>query len=295
MQTIPYTFYRYSITNKHSKKVISPIILWNLLCENTGKEVPYRKKDPRPIDFDTSWVEPDEFSLELDSSYSIYTCQIARHLTTRKAKQYDKQNDRLFHTRVSTSEYATSRAIFIPQIAIVAFADQTGEGAINASSASSRFATIVRYDKKYDCDIELAATTSDLESALRNWSLTDFSFTARPFNPTIRTPGDKLHPLLKEDNAKIVGHARPNKNSALTVSEDGFISEITGLAQHGYAEYGASGKTPSGFLARIAKVTQRHHADTERQIKIFIPIETNLEAHILNVARTAIETYERYR
>lgn len=290
MDFIPYVFYRYRVFDIRDDRTLTPKQFWTLLCKNTNIEVAYRKSDPSESDKDTSWVEPDENTLSHNGGKNkIFTCQIARHITSRRAKQYDKGNDKIFFEERSTDEYATSRAVFVPSVGIVGFSDKSGDGNINAQSAASRFATIARTLHYTGCEISLAATSTDLENALKNWELSDFSFTARPFNPTVRTPGDKLHPLLHNDNAKIVGHARPNKKTALVVSDDGFINEVAGLARRGYAEYGATGKTPSGYIAKIAK--SKNPEKIERQIKIYIPFEGSLNNHILGVAKTALETY----
>lgn len=290
MDFIPYVFYRYRVFDIRNDKTLTPIQFWDLLCENTNIEVPYRKSDPSEADKDTSWVEPDNDTLIYNGrKKNIYTCQIAKHITFRRAKQYDKNSDKIYFEEKPTDEYATSRAVFVPSIGIVGFSDKSGDGNINAQSAASRFAAIVRFLHHTGCEISLASTSTDLENALKNWELSDFSFTARPFNPTVRTPGDKLHPLLHNDNARIVGHARPNKKDALVVSNDGFINEVAGLARRGYAEYGATGKTPSGYIAKIAK--SKNPEKVDRQIKIYIPFEGSLKNHIVGVAKTALETY----
>ena len=290
MDLIPYIFYRYRVFNIKNDRTLTPIQFWKLLCDNTNIEVAYRKSEPSEADKDTSWVEPDEDSLVYENEEKlVFTCQIARHITSRRTKQYDKDNDKIFFVDRPTDEYATSRAVFVPSIGIVGFSDKSGDGNINAQSAASRFASIIRSLKHMECAIAVAASATDLENALRNWELSIFSFTARPFNPTVRTPGDKLHSLLHNDNAKIVGNAKPNKESALVVSEDGFINEVAGLARKGYAEYGATGKTPSGYVAKIAK--SKNPDKYDRQIKIYIPFGGSLSSHIIGVAKTALETY----
>lgn len=290
MSAVPYLFYRYSLVR--GTKALTATDLWNILCDNTNIEVAYRKRYPADKDKDTSWIMPEEYELIFNGdAYTIISCFIARHIMLRSCNGYDKENDTIFKKEESTDEYAVCRTIFIPRIGIVAFADLSGEAYIGANSAVSRFDTIIRKITDVDCSLQLASTYADIKDALKKWTLTDFSYTARPFNPSIKKPGDLLHPLLAADNAAISGSARPNKEGALLVSDTGFINEVTGMAEHGYAEYGAKGTTPSGFIAKVIKPKKGKGNIPEAKIKIYIPDEGGEKTHVLNVAKTALETY----
>lgn len=291
MSKTPYVFYRFLIAKTNNGKQITSKEFSDMLYDNTGIEVAYRKSNPTPADYDTSWIETENFKLP-DSGRDFFTCQIARHLTERKSKQYNKQSDSLYYTHIPTDEYSSCKAIFIPSIGIAAFSDQSGGDSLSAQSGASRFAAIIKKLTTYHCTISLAATTFDLEIALSNWKLENFSFTARPFNPSIRKPGDLLHDLLQGDNAQIVGHAKPNKEGPLTPSENGIIQEITGLARYGYAEYGATGQTPSGLTARIAKSKPSSDGVPQPlQIKIYVPSGQSDAEHWNHVAKAITETY----
>jgi len=48
--------------------------------------------------------------------------------------------------------------------------------------------------------VSFAGTPQDVQRALDTWSLDQFSFTIRPFNPSPSKPGDRLDELLTADN-----------------------------------------------------------------------------------------------
>ncbi|MEW6215955.1 MAG: hypothetical protein AB1478_12260, partial [Nitrospirota bacterium] len=258
--------------------------------DNLGKEIAYRKAIPSEVDKDTSIVTPDKTTIlhpKSKQSIAVLFCSIAKHIDTRSVNKYDRAVDEISREYISTDEYAIGDLILIPSAQLLAAADKSNPEDLNARSTIGRFISIVRVLTKYDIQIEPATSPGYLQSALKNWKLEEFSFTARPFNPSVRTPGDKLHPLLAGDNAKLVGKEKPNKGEHLIYSEQGLMNEVTGLADRGYGEYGAVGTTSQGYHARIEKADPT--GNRQPKIKVYIPPKSSKEEHVKAVATSLLE------
>lgn len=291
MQNTPYNFFRYSIFE--GSTFLSASEQWDLLIDNINREVAYRKTYPTELDKDTSIIMPDRTAVsnpKNNAPVDVFFFSIAKHINTRKANKYDKSSDQLSRKEVSTDEYIVGDLVMIPIASLIAASDRSEPEDLNASSSTNRFATIVRSIPNHQIVIESAASHGYLKSALANWQLEEFSFTVRPFNPSVKTPGDKMHKLLIEDNAKVFGKAKPNKGDRLKFSDDGIMSEVTGLADRGYGEYGAKGTTGSGYHARIEKSAPESRRPP--QIKVYIPMKVSKEEHAKAVAITLLEINE---
>lgn len=283
----PYSFYNYKISN--NSYILSARDQWSLLNDCLGKEVPYRKSTDSRAFYDTSIITPGRTSITTQkyNTLDVLFFSIARHIDTRKANKYDKINDKLAYTDVPTDEYIVGDIILLPHVHLLAASDRTTQEYLNASSTTRRFVSIVKFLKKYDIKILPASSKNYIKTALATWKINEFSFTARPFNPSVRTPGDRLHELLVQDNAKVVGKAKPNKGEQLIVSDEGWINEVTGLADRGYGEYGAVGTTEKGYFARIEKSAPE--SSKLPKIKVYIPEALSQEKHVQTVAETLLE------
>ena len=288
MRNTPYSFYRYSVSSHDVLLTFSQ--QWNLLIDNLGREIAYRKSNPSDLDKDTCIVTPDKTSVVINEAHDkvgVLFFSIAKHIDNRKANMYNRENDTLRKETVPTDEYVVGNLVMIPSVGLIAASDGNSPEDLNAASSVSRFAAIVRSIPYHKIEVTSATTFNYLRTALKNWKLDEFSFTARPFNPSVRTPGDKLHHLLADDNAKVSGKAKPNKGEHLHFSDEGWMSEVTGLADRGYGEYGAVGTTADGYHARIVKTAP----DSKKApiIKVYIPPKSSKEEHIQAVAITLLE------
>jgi hypothetical protein len=288
VRNTPYSFYRYSIFRRDVLLTFSQ--QWDLLVDNLGREIAYRKSNPGELDKDTCIITPDKTTIamnEANDKVGVLFFSIAKHIDTRMANMYNRESDSLSRETVPTDEYVVGNLVMIPSVGLVAASDGNSPEDLNAASSVGRFAAIIRSVADHKIEIASATTFSYLRTALKSWKLDEFSFTARPFNPSVRTPGDKLHHLLVDDNAKVSGKAKPNKGEHLRFSDEGWMSEVTGLADRGYGEYGAVGTTADGYHARIIKTAP----DSKKPpiIKVYIPPKTSKEEHVQAVAITLLE------
>jgi|GEM_PF-6023351 len=286
---VPYIFYRYSI--EHAGQSASWFEHDQLFRNAVGVEVSYRKINPTEQDRDTSLVALNHLDVSVTAGNNIHIIyfQIAKHITTREILNYDRPNDRLNPRAVSTDEYATSQIITIPVLRLLAASNRNGATDINASSAVGRLAAIIRSFPDHRLHFQLAATTADIRRALEAWTVSEFGFTARPFNPSVHTPGAILSDLFSNDEIFIAGKAKPLSNDHISVSNEGFISEVLGLSEYGNAEIGASGTTEEGHIARIKKGNP--YKDELTSIQVYIPESESIEIHIKEVAQAMIEIY----
>lgn len=106
----------------------------------------------------------------------------------------------------------------------------------------------------YTLEATPAGTPQDLKRAISTWALDQFSFQVRPFNPHPSTPGDMLSEMLTKDGVgQLRGVAVPNEGAHIHPVAEGIVQETLGLADQGYATYGARGRTPSGAEAVLKK------------------------------------------
>ncbi|MBG0777100.1 MAG: hypothetical protein H0S85_11800 [Desulfovibrionaceae bacterium] len=290
MNNTPYIFYSYSLSCVDVLLTTSE--QWDLLLDNLGREIAYRKTSPTEQDRDTCIITPDKTTILNDSNGEVVDVlyfSIAKHIDSRKAIKYDKSADILSRESVAADEYLVGNIVMIPLLGLLAASDRSSQEDMNAKSSTNRFRAIVREIPLHSISIESAASYEYLREALKNWQLDEFSFTVRPFNPSVKTPGDKLHSLLSPDNAKVMGKEKPNKGDHLTFSEEGLMNEVTGLADRGYGEYGTVGTTVDGYHARIEKTAPESRKPP--RIKVFVPPMSSKEAHVQAVAKTLLEIY----
>ena len=292
MENTPYCFYKYDMYENEASLGVSQ--QWDLLINNIGREVAYRKADPSDFDKDTSIITPDHTQVKTNYSnvpfFHVLYFSIAKHITTRQANVYDKKQDLLKKEEFSTDEYVIGSIYMVPAVGLLAVADRSTQENLNATTTASRFATIVKSIPNHTINITPASSYDFLQSALSSWDLEEFTYSACPFNPSVSTPGDKIHSLIDQDNARIIGKAKPNKGKHLNYSDDGWIKEVTGLAEKGYGEYGATGTTQQGYHARIQKSDPK--ASKPPKIKVYIPPKQTSEEHAKAVAMTLLEIYE---
>lgn len=250
---IPYIFYNYTI--ERNGKALDSIEQEKLILSLVGKDVPYRKKKPTLNDYDTCIATPELKSVDIGDKkkLTILTFRIAKHISERDVKKYDKKANKIVSESQHADEDALGSVIAVPFVGKLAVADKSGEGYLSATSTVSRFRTIIEFNKEYSVTVSTVSSPAELENAIKSWRLTEFSFSARPFNPSVHVQGEKVHALLNDSDGKISGRMTPNKGEELKLGMAGFLWEIIGLAKRGYAKYGARGKSKDGHMMQIEK------------------------------------------
>ena len=178
-----YLFCRYQILE--DEEAVRPSDEWKLLEKIRGKTIAYRVRDPKPDDFDTYLLKPRKKRV---INHEVHTWEVAQDIRYRQATKADKAKDELKDETVETDEVRHTKFVAIPILGVVAVDDSISERSLGAKSAVARFRAIVETlaGKNFDVRVTFAGTSADAQRALETWTLDQFSFTVRPFNPTPR-------------------------------------------------------------------------------------------------------------
>jgi hypothetical protein len=290
-----YLFCRYQILE--SDNPLAPSEEWSVLEEARGKPIAYRKRDPTPDDHDTFLMRPRQKMLH---GLAVHTWAIAQDVKYRERSTYDKNTDEISESYVETDEIRHTKFIAIPRLGVLAVDDSISERSLGARSAVGRFIAIIETVlEDASVIVNFAGTPQDTQRALESWTLDQFSFTVRPFNPTPAKHGEKLHELMTSDHVgSLRAIALPTEGLEMRDSHEGIISEAKGLSDDGYGSYGASGITPDGLRAKISKPKfsmdkQKTIAaqSQSRTLKVYIDKEGTLDEQEGAVVRALIDLY----
>lgn len=291
-----FVFCRYQILDENEKP-LSSREEFELFEELKGKAIAYRVREPSPDDFDTYLMKPREKKI---SSYNVHTWEIAQDIKFREATKYDKRKDETKDEVVETDEIRHTKFLSIPSLGVLAVDDTISERSLGAKSSVGRFGQIIEFLKKdYDVRVTFAGTPQDAQRALDTWTLDQFTFTVRPFNPTPTKMGEQLHEFMVADKVGTLrAVALPDDTHDMRDSHKGIISEAKGLSDAGYGQYGATGVTPDGLRASISKPKFEldkqkniNHQTQNRTLKIYIERAETLEEEEKAIVKALIELY----
>lgn len=219
---------------------------------NDAAPIAYRVKNPQPDDRTNYIIQPNEGDRK---GYKLLTWQVCKELVHRTVRKVDRRSQQVSFGFEPTEDCALSRIVALPELGVLAAEDASGENHLGGWSAIKRFeAMVTALHDTLEFSAVQAGTAQDLDRAIENWELEKFTFEARPFNPHPSTPGLILSDLLERDGiGKFNATAVPREGRHIAPRTDGIIQETIGLAQQGYAVYGAEGTTRSGAEARVKK------------------------------------------
>lgn len=269
----------------------------DLLNEVLGRPIAYRVSQPTPDDYNTYIMKPRSKAL---FGYSIHTWEVAQDIKFRERSRYDRTNDDVREEIVPTDEIRHTKFVAVPLLGVVAVDDSLSDRTLGARSAVGRFRSILESHRdNIDVTVSFAGTPQDAQRALQTWSLDQFSFTVRPFNPTPRKPGDVMDELMKSDGVGILrAIAKPDGEEDMRDSHSGLIAEARGLSDAGYGQYGATGTTPGGLRASISKpkfsIDKRKNLETaaqNRTLKVYIERCDTTDEEESAVVKALIDLY----
>ena len=291
-----YVFCRYQILDENDQS-ISAIEEMDLFEALKGKPIAYRIREPKPHDFDTYLMKPREKRI---SSYNVHTWEIAQDIKFREATKYDRRKDETRDETVETDEIRHTKFLSIPSLGVFAVEDTVSERSLGAKSAVGRFQQIIETLKRdFDVRVNYAGTPQDAQRALDTWTLDQFTFTVRPFNPTPRKLGEQLHEFMVADGVgSLRAVALPDEAHDMRDSHKGIISEAKGLSDAGYGQYGATGVTPAGLQASISKpkfeldkAKNIKHQAQSRTLKIYIEHSDSLDQEEKAIVTALLDLY----
>lgn len=241
--------------------------------------IAYRTAVPEPNDFDTYIMAPKRRE---HRGEAFLTWQVCKDISYRQVRRPDREKQTVSYVFEDTEDCEIARIVALPRLNVLAVEDSSGEGRLGGWSAIRRFQAIVKQQPGFEFDAQAAGSPQDLAKAVRTWELDQFSFRARPFNPHPSNPGEVLSDLMSVDGiADFRGVALPVEGETIHPKDDGLVNEAIGLADKGYATYGAKGRTPSGAEAVLKpqKFSRDRKQNLERmsgpqQLRVYIESET---------------------
>jgi len=287
MSSTPYVFYSYSIINYQSDEEVHPSKHFSIFKSVHKAPIAYRKQDPSEADKDTQLVVLKDMKI---GQKQVITFFISRQIVERQINLYRKNKDEVELGVEKTDDTSLTRFVVVPHLKKMAIQDKSGEHFINANSAISRLKKILSEVAEHTLISEYAASAEDVRKALAAWKIDEVNFTARPFNPHPSTPGDIFSAQMAENNSIVTGRVKAKKG-VLEHIKKGFIGEILGLSEKGYADIGAKGKTQQGHVAQIIKSNPFEDVNAPRKIRIMMPERGEVSSHIEDIVEAMEQIY----
>lgn len=245
----PYIFCRYEFIRKKSALTEKDQI--DLLNNLRGVPVAYRNRAPGKNDYDTFEMSPRHLTFE---DVGALSWCVGYNIRTRREAQYNAARDEIDEHFAKANGIKYTRFVAVPALGVLAVNDQHTDTHLGGMPGISRFKSVVRSIKGTRVRIELAGTSEDILRAFRSWKVEQFLFSVRPFNPTRRRLGAKLHDLMiKNGVGQLSGVAKPTAGHKILAPEDGIVGEAMGLSERGYGQVAVKGRTQQGREAAIGK------------------------------------------
>jgi hypothetical protein len=241
-------------------------------------------------------------SLTVDGEEAI-AWSVGRKVGTRITVQPGDDGSTLEMMKISDPGVHYSDFVAVPRLGVLAVDDRSGDPHLGGKPAVNRFQVIFGHLPSGMAVISLTTTNEDVQRALRQWKLTEFSFVVRPANP--HPPGDLSRALSEELRKDGIGRQRGSFRSLpgqrMQPSEDGPIAAVRELADEGYGQYAMKGVTPEGHNAQIkapefddSKVKNQQRQAEPRQMRVVIEVDVGADDAALRLMVTALRSfYER--
>lgn len=286
IKSVPYVFYSYHVYDKENHEEPIPHFSHLSLFKKAYKQpILYRKNE-----HDTQLVSLK--NIKINDKQVVHFC-ITRQVTERKVSLYNDHKDDFEEQLETTSDFLKSIVIVIPHLYRMAISDKSGEHNIDANSTINRIDKILQEITHHSLSWEFASSEAEIRKALKVWNIEEVNFKARPFNPHPSTPGLILSDLMKDNGAQLRGVIKGSAQSEFIKNPNkGMISEIIGLAEKGYAQYGAKGLTDKGFKAKIDKKTYGEGSNQQRKLRVYVPERAEMKDHLEDVVQIMFQLYE---
>lgn len=290
----PFIFCRYAITK--GDESLTGVAQLAMLQELQGKMINHRAVNgERPLD--SFVMRPKRYEIE---GVSYLTWSVGQYIDIRQRADYDPETDRLTHNIVKDGSVKYTDMVAIPTLGVLAADDRSGTIHLGGKAVVNRFRSIVRSQNEFDFSVIFSATTTEVNRALRDWSLTKFRFTVQPNNPRpVSKLGAKLGAQMKADGIGVFsGVVTPQENKKIHVTDDGLIQPTVDLIQAGYGQMALAGEMPTGQYAEIKKPTFNKDVDKNeklqqkaRELRVYVNDEVEEEKIFEETAKSMIRFY----
>jgi len=294
-KSIPFLFCRYSFLKGNTQLATNGQL--KALKQITGRYVPHWKRNPTADDFDTLSMMPSKMEVK---GHTVLTWFVGYKIEVRPEADYLPDDDALSVQLVPAEGIKFTYFVSLPELGVLAVNDRVNEIQMGARAGISRFKSVFRrLVKGGKADIEFGANKADVNSALRNWALSEFSFSVRPFNPSAKKLGKKLHDMFTADH---IGASRgvvfPAEGKKMRQADDGYIEQVVGLADDGYGQFGLKATTPEGRPATYGKpkfsLEKKKNQKQQQKpypLKIYVKAQPTQEKQFREVAQALLDFY----
>ena len=295
---IPYLFCRYML--EIGDESLNEDAQFVSLSELQGQYFAHGPTAQRERRFDSVVMRPRRFEVDGDI---ILSWSIGQKINQRVAAEYDEEQDQLYLIGQDDSSLRYADFVAVPRLGVLAVDDRSGDYRLGGKSAIRRFQSVYRNLEDGRADIELNTLKEDVDRALENWELTEFTFVARPYNP--HPPGDLSEALSEQFKADGIGlyraSAKPAEGRRMQPKDDGHIAAARELADAGYGQYSVAGYTGDGHRAKIKQPrfeeeVQKNMKRQEepRELRVYIELEEELDERLFYlVGQVLINFYGR--
>lgn len=271
---------------------------FNLISENQGGEFCHGREkngfqpqilctDPVRRDLD----EETAHSFEIGYKPGIRTLQEYDSTSRKKISRIEQDN----HTKFG-------HVVTIPSLRAMAIRDSSSEDTIGAHQTIGRLKSLVRGFSGGNGQINLTyANEEDVAHALQTWDINEYSYTARPLNPTggalakLRTEMYRVENVYQEN-----GKVKAAPGESLRVA-NGTLGQTQELYEGGFAQVGFKGETEDGHFASIPKLNfyqdkvknLRVREARSRYIRVSFNRDDEADDKTLDVAQALLRFYTR--
>jgi hypothetical protein len=270
----------------------------NALKELQGRFFAHGPTAERESHLDSVVMRPRQ--LKVDGEVALMW-SVGRRIGPRLTVGYDPDEDELTRDTVVDEGVNYSDFVAVPRLGVLAVDDRAGAPHLGGKAAINRFRSIFRNIPGGDVAITLTTRPQDVERALAQWSLTEFSFVVRPYNP--HPPGDlskRLSEQLEKDGiGRYTAKAQPVAGRAMHAAEDGHIASVVELSEAGYGQFAVKGVTGEGHVAQIKRPkfederTKNQQRQLEpRELRVIVTVEGDDVAAAKIIVKSLVNFYD---
>lgn len=255
-----YLFCRYSIDSEEGP--LDEAGEFAFLSENQGGEHGHGRERDGVVP-QTLCTDPKHFQHD---GRRVHIFDIGLKPGVRYRQQYDPATKAVVRNLERDPHTKLGQIITVPSIGAMALMDRASDDTISAYKSISALKSFVcgASDDERSLNV-IHATNDDVERALNNWRVTEYSYTVRPLNPTggalarMRTEMYRTENIYQES-----GKVTAPPGEGLRIGE-GTVGQTHDLVESGYGQSGLKGITEDGQTASIPKLP--FSQDKEKNIR----------------------------
>jgi len=245
---VSYVFCRYEIEVDDASLEASAEFV--LISENQGSEHSHGR-DREGVQPQTLCTDPVKMNVDGIRAHSF---EIGFKPGVRLRQEYDESTKRKVQSLERDTHTKFGHIVTVPELGAMAVRDWATDDTLAAAQTLSAVKSLVRSISDGNGQISIShADEGDVDRAFERWNVHEYSFTARPLNPTGGDLAKMRTAMYQSENvwqetARL--KAPPGGNLK---KEDVTIGQVEELHEGGYAQRGFKGQTEDGHAASMVK------------------------------------------